>query len=59
MVKCKCGTRVRDDFEHKWKHLVTRHPGEFLGQLLPMIWNPALARDAGRRLAETLRGGIS
>jgi hypothetical protein len=54
-VHCNlCGKSIRSGFQNQWKHLVNRHPGEFLGKIIPMMLNPEVARFAGKRLADSL-----
>lgn len=54
-VMCNlCGRQIRTGFQNQWKHLVNRHPGEFLGKIIPMMFNPEMAYSAGKRLAYSL-----
>jgi hypothetical protein len=53
-----CGSRIRSGFENKWKHLVKKHPADFLAKIAPLVMNPELARQKGAELAEVLRRRI-
>jgi len=56
-MKCKlCKHWVLDDWAAKWKHLVKRHPEVAIQRLIPLILDPGLAFETGRRLARWLHG---
>jgi hypothetical protein len=47
-----CGSRIRVGFANQWKHLVKKHPADFLSKIAPLVVNPELAKQKGRELAE-------
>jgi hypothetical protein len=55
-VNCNlCGRKVEDAFTPKWRHVIKYHPQESLVQLLPLMCNPELAREAGRLFADKVK----
>jgi hypothetical protein len=51
-TRCKkCGARVPDTLQDKWQHIVVRHTEEFFQGILPLLFDPARAREMGADLA--------
>lgn len=55
-VRCNlCRSRVQDTFAAKWKHILRKHPEEMFSRLLPMAFDPSIAREVGAQIGRTLR----
>ncbi len=54
----QCGSKIPDDFKAQFKHMARKHPDLMFQKIIPLICNPDLSRQWGRRLAESLRGRI-
>lgn len=37
----ECGSRVRNNFRAKWRHMVEKHPEHVAARILPMVFLPA------------------
>ena len=58
-VKCeKCGVRVRDNFQSKWRHLTRFHPDVVASRILPLLADPERFTQIGRKAGEFVQNAV-